>query len=325
MSHNLREQMQTLYRQFGEVAGIHIELHKELLAVRVENEQATATVFLQGAQLSDYRIKQPGKQQQPIIWCSPQCDYLVGQPLRGGIPVCWPWFGELARNPHAVQQQIPETALQQTTAPAHGFVRNRNWQLTQAQAITPHLTRLQLELKLAAAEEPLWPYATDLRLTIDIGATLLLTFAIINRSSQSVNFSAALHSYFAISDIDQVAVDGLQSLSYIDCMANWETKRQQGLVTIDAELDRIYSGTHNGITLIDKDWQHSINLRTEGSNSAILWNPWQEKARRLSQFPDSAYREMLCIESANAGDDCVALATGETHKLCLTISQSRLN
>ncbi len=119
---DIGQQMQQLYSQFGDLPGISIELHKQLLAIRVENKQATATVFLQGAQLSDYQ-KQG---EQPIIWCSPHCDYQNGQSLRGGIPLCWPWFGDLARNPEPVRQHINQT----TDAPAHGFVRNRLWSLS---------------------------------------------------------------------------------------------------------------------------------------------------------------------------------------------------
>ena len=316
MSADLGHQMQQLYQQFGEVSGVSIELHKELLAIRVDNQQATATVFLQGAQLSHYQHRGG----QPIIWCSPDCDYSAGVPLRGGIPICWPWFGNLAKNLAPVQQHI-----NCDDAPAHGFVRQRHWQVSAIENIDNHLTQMQLQLSLAEGEESLWPTATELQLTILIGKTLTLTLEIRNTSHQTVCFSNALHSYFAIGDIEQVVVKGLEGLNYIDCMDNWNEHKQQGPLTIGREVDRIYQGAHNDITLIDKHWQRIITLHSEGSDSAVVWNPWQDKARRLSHFADDAYKKMLCIETANADKDLVPLAAGETHRLVLTISSSALS
>lgn len=316
MPTDLGQQMQQLYQQFGDIAGVTIELHQDLLALRVDNDQASATVFLQGAQLSHYQ-KQG---EQAIIWCSPECDYTAGVPLRGGIPVCWPWFGELAKNPDAVQQQI-----NLNEAPVHGFARQRQWQLSAVEAIHSGLTRLQLQLSLAEGEEALWPWATELQLTILVGESLELSLEVHNSSEQSLCFSSALHSYFSVADIDQVSITGLEGLSYIDFMDDWRQYKQQGALIIDREVDRIYSGTANSIQLVDQQWQRSIRVSNEGSNSAVLWNPWQEKSRRLPHFADDAYKRMLCIETANADQDFVQLAAGDTHRLALTISSSTLD
>ncbi len=320
MTAAIGQQMQQLYSQFGEIPGITIELHKELLAIRVQNQQADATVFLQGAQLSHYQ-KQA---EPPIIWCSPLCDYQGGQPLRGGIPLCWPWFGNLADNPKAVQQQI-EAALstENNTAnnpiAAHGFVRNRLWSLSSVENINEGHTRLTLQLSLATGEEPLWPHACDLKLTIDVSNNLTLRLQVTNNSEQSLAFSSALHSYFAIANIEQVAVNGLEELPYIDALENRSTKVQQGSLTFNQEVDRIYKDT-KAITLTDKHWQRVITVENQGSNSTVLWNPWQDKARRLSHFADDAYKEMLCIETANADEDFVQLAAGKQHVTSVTIS-----
>lgn len=301
--------MQSLYRRFGEIPGIQIELHRSLLAVQVQNAAATATVFLQGAQLSHYRRHG----EPPVIWCSPQCDYTEGTPLRGGIPICWPWFGALDRNPDPVREQLAGTAG------AHGLVRHRPWALIDVQPLDDRLTRLVLALHLAAGEEPAWPAATALTLTLDIGDTLCVSLNVDNRSDDTVCFSSALHSYFAVSRIDRVSVDGLHGLDYIDCLRDWSTRRQQGPLIVDAEVDRIYFGTEHPITLVDTGWQRVLSVESSGSDSAVIWNPWTEKSRRLSQFADDAYRDMLCIETANAATDFIRLPPSQQHELSVTV------
>ncbi len=316
MPENLAEQMQQLYRQFGNIAGITIELHKELLAIKVENQAASALIFLQGAQLVHY---QP-VDDKPVIWCSPLCDYREGTPLRGGIPICWPWFGDLTKNPDPVQSSIDATSSVQ----AHGFVRNRPWQLTNVEAVNPTLTRINFSLQLETQQEKLWPYATSLELQYTIGETLSLQCDITNNDAQAVSFSGALHSYFSVSEIDQIAVQGIDGLIYIDCLDDWNPYQQQQSLLINREIDRIYHGKTDDISIIDKNYQRVINISSEGSNSAVIWNPWQDKAKRLSHFAEDAFREMLCIETANADKDYKTLQSGESHQLGVTISSTRI-
>lgn len=327
MSHDIAQQMQQLYQQYGELPGIAIELHKELLAIQVDNNAASATVFLQGAQLSRYALKQqvkgrPGEQQekqQAIIWCSEQCDYSAGKSLRGGIPICWPWFGDLDKNPAAVRDSIQATQAADTNYPAHGLVRTKLWDVAAIEILDSDNTRIKLVLNIAEGQEPLWPTATSLRLDLTIGPELGVQLDIDNHSNRSVNFSQALHSYFAVSDIAAVSVSGLDDLDYTDCLDGWTTKNQSGTLCIDAEVDRIYHGTSAAVHINDTNWQRIINLHNSNSHSAIVWNPWIEKAKRLSNFADNDYQHMLCIETANVGQDSVCLAAGQSHRLAIRI------
>ena len=315
MSSDIGQQMQQLYSQFGQLDGVVIELHKELLAVRITNKAATATVFLQGAQVSHYQTA--GK--PAVIWCSDTCDYREGTPLRGGIPVCWPWFGDIHRNANAVQQQIPAAGENLT---AHGFVRSRLWELASVETPDPHTTRLELQLSLADNEEPLWPYACELSMVITVGESLSLDFSVNNLSSETISFASALHTYFGVNAIDDTIVGGLDEHTYIDSLDDWQEKQQHGSLVIDQEVDRIYRGTDHAITI--KDAQQRITLESEGSNSAIVWNPWIDKSKRLSNFADDDYLRMLCIETANAEQDYIELAPGSRHHLKLSISTARL-
>jgi len=311
---NLSEKLQALYQQFGELPGITIELHKEIIAVAVRNSQASATIFLQGAQITHY---QP-RDQQPVIWCSPDSDYRQGEPLRGGIPICWPWFGQLDKNPEVIQKQFDATK----PLLAHGLVRQDDWQLDTINTDNPDLTVLQLSLQPGTP----WPFQCELRLTLSIGAYLDCQLSIVNQDSTAWCFTAALHNYLSISDSRNVAIEGLDNCQYIDTVEDqtgrsWITRQQQGDIKVDREIDRIYIPAPTQTRLIDHGWSRQIILNSTGSRSTVVWNPWQEKAKRLSCFDNEAYHRMVCIETANAMADSIELQPGQIHQLgvCMTI------
>lgn len=310
------ETLQSLYQQFGDLPGIQIELHKSLVAVRVENQAATATIFLQGAQVSHYqRHGQP-----PLLWCSPLCDYRAGQSLRGGIPLCWPWFGDLAHNPHEVSAHH-----RLENPPAHGFARQLHWQLDSITTPDTSHTVLTFSLQLAATEQTAWPFATRLSLRVTVANSLTVTFGVENTGGEAFCFASALHTYFATSDIKNTLVEGLDGLEYTDTLQDWRIFNQSGSLHIDREVDRIYHATDQPISIIDREWQRAITINTEGSKSAVVWNPWSEKAARLSHFADDAYLEMLCIETANVDRDIVSLAPGAKHQLTLELASQLLS
>lgn len=303
--------MQSLYSRFGELPGISIELHKALIAIAVETRTATATIFLQGAQVSEYGLKN----QPPTLWLSPLCNYKPGQPLRGGVPICWPWFGELAKNPEPITAQID-----QPDPPAHGFARNRDWQLLDIQVPSPEQTRLLLNLEIEAGAEPFWPFASELQLEIRIGEELELRLSTFNHDQKPFHYSTALHSYFNINAIDKLTIEGLAEKPYIDALDNWETKSQAGALSVNREIDRIYQQLKQPIVLHDLGHQRTIEVSSQGTHSAVIWNPWQDKAKRLGCFPDDAYKKMLCVEPACALNDCVELQPGQSHQLITTIT-----
>ncbi|MFP5420106.1 MAG: D-hexose-6-phosphate mutarotase [Gammaproteobacteria bacterium] len=264
----------------------------------------------QGAQILSYQEDD----QPPLIWLSEQAAYKRGQGVRGGVPVCWPWFGNLQRNPQAVQAMH----LQQDTAPAHGLVRNLDWQL---QGIDSCDDGVQLEFVYNSATQPLadWPHAAELRLNIRLNERLHIQLNSRNLDDTPLAISQALHSYFAVSDIRNVAVEGLHGCRYIETLEDWQQRQQDGLLTFSGETDRIYLDTPAQLSILDRAWQRRIQLHSSGSNSAVLWNPWIDKAQRLSQFAADAWPSMLCIEHANVLDDIRVLAAGEQHQLDLSL------
>jgi glucose-6-phosphate 1-epimerase len=263
---NIGQKMQALYSRFVDIDEVKIELHKELLAINIRNRAAEATIFLQGAQLSQY---QPHKE-RPVIWLSPDCDYKVGSPLRGGIPVCWPWFGGLDKNPESIQQQASSSVKQ-----AHGFVRALEWDIDFVKAISLDETELQMSLTLDAND--LWPFACKLVLKFTIGAQLTLCFEVQNNDSKAFVFTSALHSYFSIGDITQTKISGLDGKSFIDALHDWQIFTQQGDITIDREIDRIYESNGEVIQIVDSQWQRQISILSKSSAHAVVWNPWVDK------------------------------------------------
>lgn len=286
----------------------------QLTCWRIRAAGSELLVAEQGAQVLSYRQGD----QPPLIWLSPDAAYQRGQSVRGGVPVCWPWFGDLRRNPPAVQAHY-----QLEQAPAHGLVRALDWEL---RGIDEEDDVVTLRFAYDTRTQPLegWPRDAGLTFVVRLAQDLGMSLETHNRGVTPLTLSQALHSYFAVSDVRQVSVEGLQACRYIDTLQNWQELRQLDALVFDAETDRIYLDTAARLSIVDPGWGRRIHLDARGSRSAVLWNPWIDKARRLSQFPDDAWQNMLCIETANVLEDVVQLNAGERHRLELRLSSESL-
>jgi glucose-6-phosphate 1-epimerase len=287
----------------------------QLICWRIRAAGSELLVTQQGAQILGYRQAE----QPPLIWLSPDAAYRTGQSVRGGVPVCWPWFGDLQRNPQAVQAHY-----QLEQAPAHGLVRALDWELL---SIDEEDDAVTLRFAYDTRNRPLegWPRDVGLSFVVRLADDLSMGLETHNRGDTPLTLSQALHSYFAVSDVRQVSVEGLQGCRYIDTLLDWQEMRQQEAPVFDAETDRIYFDTPARLSIVDPGWGRRIHLDTRGSRSAVLWNPWIDKARRLSQFPDEAWQDMLCIETANVLEDVVQLQPDERHRLDLRLSSDKLH
>jgi glucose-6-phosphate 1-epimerase len=203
-------------------------------------------------------------------------------------------------------------------------VRSLDWQLDAITICDDGATEVALSLDVAAGLHASWPYAAKLVVTHRIGTALASAFSIESRDSRPFHFSTALHTYFSVSAIDAVRIDGFDSTSYIDALDDWKLKRQTGAIAIDREVDRIYLATPARSIIRDTGWQREIVVDALGSHSAVVWNPWIEKSKRLSDFAPDAYEDMLCIETANVMDDAVLLAPGGKHVVGVTVASRSL-
>jgi len=269
--------------------------------VTVRNAHAVATISLQGAHVTAF---QP-RGQDPVLWVSSQAVYAPGKAIRGGIPVCWPWFG-----PHPTDP----------TKPDHGFVRVRPWTVRETAALEDGATEVQLGLADDEDTRAIWPHAFDLQLTVTVGPTLRVALLARNTGSETFVCGGALHSYFGVGDVTSITIDGLDGCEYIDKTDGGLAKVQEGAVTISAETDRVYEETTTSCTIGDPVMGRRIVVAKEGSRSTVVWNPWRDKARRLADFGDDEYTAMVCVEVANARDDTVAVAPGDEHQLEMTVA-----
>lgn len=279
----------------------------ELTAWRVRGPRGELLVTAQGAQVLEYREYD----RPPLIWLSDRARMREGQSVRGGIPVCWPWFGDLARNPEAVSAQY-----QGSDAPAHGLVRGLDWQLAEIESLGESV---ELRFVCDTTHLPGWSLAPELELRVCLDERLHLTLTNRNRSERTLTISQALHSYFAVSDVRKVSLEGFAGLEYIETLEDWAHRHQRGEPAIEGETDRIYLQTPDRLAILDPIWERRIVLESQGSRSTVLWNPWVAKAQRLSQFAADAWKDMLCIETANILEDVVELAPGAEHQLKLSL------
>ncbi len=267
----------------------------------VRNGHALGTISLQGAHVTAF---QP-RGQDPVLWVSNQAVYAPGKAIRGGIPVCWPWFG-----PHPTDP----------TKPDHGFVRARPWTVRGTAALEDGATEVQLGLADDEDTRAIWPYAFDLQLTVSVGPTLQVALLARNTGSETFVCGGALHSYFVVGDVTSIAIDGLDGCEYVDKVDGGLTKVQEGAVTISAETDRVYEETTTSCAIGDPVMGRRIVVTKEGSRSTVVWNPWRDKARRLTDFGADEYTQMVCVEVANALDDAVTLVPGDEHQLETTVA-----
>jgi glucose-6-phosphate 1-epimerase len=276
---------------------------------RLRTEWAEALITRQGAQLLSY---QPHGQ-PPVVWLSEQAEYKQGQALRGGVPVCWPWFSDLERNPEAVRAMVATVA----GAPAHGRVRAMDWDLGAATCEAGTVV-IDFHIDLPNGAGP-WPHPAELMLRCRLGKSLELELSTHNFGDAPITVSQALHTYFAVSDSRQVVVTGLEDTRYVETLENWEERTQQGPIRITGETDRIYLGLTQPVVITDPGCKRASHVKASNSNSAVVWNPWVDKAARLSQFADDAWQRMLCVETARVWDDLLVVAPGKTETMAVEI------
>ncbi len=289
--------LDTLNRLYG-IPGL-IEFLEEpngLIHIAVTSAQASARISLQGAQI----IQWTPQGEKPIIWLSDAATFRPGKSIRGGAPICWPWFG-----PHATRADFP----------AHGFARTLSWEMLTAAAQPDGTVRIALHLPSDAMPKDQWPHDTTLECHFTIGTQLEVNLVTHNRSAHSLPLSQALHTYFRIGDIRQIQLTGLEDCPYLDKTLNGLHATQQGAVHFSQETDRIYLNSRRDILIEDPVLQRRIRITKSGSASTVVWNPWIEKSTKMGDMGDEGYLTMVCVENANAADDTIQLAPGQVHHL----------
>ena len=270
----------------------------------ISNQYATARIALQGAQVMTWAPRN----EEPVIWLSTVAKLAPGKSIRGGVPICWPWFG-----PHQSE----------TGFPGHGYARTVPWQVLESKQLEDNRTQLVFRLQESEATRRYWPHNTPVECRITVGNTLEIELATRNQSQAAITLSEALHTYFMVGDIGEVRVLGLEEYNYLDKVEGMALKTQHGAIRIDNEVDRVYLNTTGECIIEDGALGRRIHIRKQGSASTVVWNPWIEKAAQMGDLGENGYRHMLCVESGNAADNRITLDPGKTHRLLVSYAVER--
>lgn len=278
-------------------------------ALEIRHPEFFARIFLQGAHLTEFAPKGSDN----WLWLSSTARYAPGVAIRGGVPVCWPWFGDPARNPTEVADRVVE-------AKAHGFARTLLWALerTRSSDDSAEVT-LTLDARDLGERFGDWPLTASITFHFT-ATTCRIALATHNVSDQPVTYTEALHTYFPTSDITRSQVVGFDGSRYTDTLDDWREYTQSGAIRFDGEVDRIYHSA--GKMQIDTP-EGTSRIESQGSASTVVWNPGPDKAARLADLPDAAWTSMLCVETANATSNSIRLMGSESHTTQLVLSKDR--
>lgn len=267
----------------------------------VVNPLARAEIYLHGAHVTAW---QPAGH-APVLFMSRESQWSAAKPIRGGVPICFPWFG-----PHATD----------ASAPSHGFARLRDWTLVEARDGEGGDTHLTFELTPEASPPAAWPHAFAATYRVSVGTSLILSLEVHNPGAEPFAFEEALHTYFAVRDVHEVEIRGLEHADYLDKVGG-TAKRNQGPdpIRFAAETDRIYLDTQATCAIHDAGLGRSIEVRKSGSSATVVWNPWVAKARAMADFADDEWPAMVCVETGNVNVHAVTLGPGGRHVMRATI------
>jgi glucose-6-phosphate 1-epimerase len=270
-----------------------------LARVSVNIPTATAEIYLHGAHLTSWR---PAGGEE-VIFLSGQSQWEPGRAIRGGIPVCFPWFRNKEDNPKA---------------PSHGFVRTKAWQLD---SVTRNGDAVTISLSTASDEatRAWWPHDFLLVHRLTVGAALVQELTMSNTSAAPLRFEEALHTYYRVGGAESVRIQGLDGVAYLDNTDGNREKRQEGDIVFTAPTDRAYVDTTQAVEILDPILRRRIRLEKQSSRTTVVWNPWIEGAQALPDLADDGWRAMACVEASNIRAFAVELAPGERHTMKTSI------
>ena len=302
-----RQSIDQLNRGFGIDGVVAFEAGQgNLTRIVITAQDAVAHVCTLGAHVTHW---QP-EGHEPVLWLSGRSWFEPDKPIRGGVPVCLPWFN--------VKPDEPD-------APRHGLARTMTWQVVSAEHNDDSSASVTLELQSDDETLAVWPHPFTFRHQITVGEELTMSLTVSNPGDRPLVFTEALHSYFNVGDVRKATVTGLERAPYINTVGG-EARQAAGdphPVTFTGETDRVYTGTTSTCILHDPVLGRQIAIQKSGSHSTVVWNPWVAKASAMEDFGDDEWPGTLCIETANIADDAVVLVPGACHTMTAGIRADR--
>ena len=274
-----------------------------LICASISNRLAECAIYLHGAHVASFVPK--GK--KDILWMSQKSFFEDNRPIRGGIPVCWPWFGA-----HPTDNDKP----------FHGFARLVEWDIVRTEMLNDGKTQITMELVSDCQTLQMWHYNFRLQYVVTVGNQLEVELITENLNCSPIEISSALHSYFSVGNIADIAISGLENRHYVDSMNEHKEKIQEGKITIDREVDRVYINTEDSCIISDSGLGRKICIEKSGSRSTVVWNPWIDKANIMPDFGSDEYKFMVCVETTNTLNDKITIHSGEKHSLKAILGSS---
>jgi D-hexose-6-phosphate mutarotase len=263
---------------------------------------AEAHIYLHGAHVTHF---QPSGD-APLLFLSARSQFSPGKPIRGGIPICFPWFGPRAGHPES---------------PMHGFARTTAWKIKSLTADASGTVTAVFVLEASDVTRALWPHDFRIRHIVTVARTLTTALEVTNPSSAPFQFEEALHTYLAVADVRETSVTGLEICAFIDKTDALAVKTNAAApMRFTGETDRIFENTRATCVAHDAAGGRRLRIEKSGSETTVVWNPWIAKAVAMADFGDDEWPAMLCIETANAGANAITLAPGASHTMRAVIS-----
>ncbi len=274
----------------------------ELPMLEISTPWSRAEIYLLGAHVTQFKKKD----EPPLLFLSQCSRFAEGHPIRGGIPVIFPWFG-------------PREGLTQ-----HGFARNKSWELKELAPAADGSVSARFRLPHGPEAAAFPPFSADYVVTVN--QALSLKLIVTNEAKDAeFNFENCLHSYFEVADVTAISIHGLKGVTYLDKVASFTEKTEESdALRIASEVDRIYLDTTGTIEILDPRIGRKIRVEKECSASTVVWNPWIAKARQMSDFGDEEYEHMICVESGNVASNSICLPPGGTSTLTVKLSSETL-
>ena len=272
----------------------------------ISGPMAEAEIYLQGAHLARW----DPKGHRSALFVSSKSLFAPGKAIRGGVPVVFPWFGPRPNG---------------KPGPAHGFARTTEWTLERTALKAGGEVEITLGLQPNESTRAFGYSDFAVRFRVTIGSNLQMELAVENHGEEPFLFEEALHSYFAVSDVRQVSISGLAGTAYIDKTDGYQLKEQGAeAVRIAKETDQVHLNSKTTCVVHDPMWNRGISIQKSGSATTVIWNPWIDKAKSMSDMAPEEWLEMICVETANAANNAVRLAPGESHKLKASVKVEQI-
>ncbi len=276
---------------------LRFEEEHGLTRAEISTPEATATVYLQGAHLTHW---QPAGE-APVLFLSRKTDLAPGKPIRGGVPIVFPWFATDS-NPNRFEGK---------PGPSHGFARIQPWTVAFA-ALSGGDLHLTLTLSATPLSRSMGYDRFHLAYQLTIGRTLTLQLTVANEADTALHFEEALHTYFAVADVHEVSVTGLEPTPFIDKTDGMREKPvARAPLTFTGPTDRVYRDTTASCTIHDRLAHRSITNTKTNSATTVIFNPWKE----MPDLGPDEWHEMLCVETANANTNAITLAPKSAHTM----------